>query len=98
MKRTYVCLPGAWMGAWSWKFVIEGLAAAGHEATALPFRGVGERAALGDGERGLFAENHFARVERHERHHEPAQRVERFEARRHRALRCGGLSKHSAIS
>jgi len=44
-RRKYVCLPGAWMGAWSWKFVVERLAAAGHEATALPFRGVGERAA-----------------------------------------------------
>ena len=43
--RTYVCLPGAWMGAWSWQFVLERLRAAGHEARALPFRGVGERAA-----------------------------------------------------
>ena len=45
MKRTYVCLPGAWMGAWSWQFVLERLRAAGHDARALPFRGVGERAA-----------------------------------------------------
>ena len=45
MKRTYVCLPGAWMGAWSWRFVLERLRAAGHDARALPFRGVGERAA-----------------------------------------------------
>ncbi len=44
MKRTYVCLPGAWMGAWSWQFVLERLRAAGHDARALPFRGVGERA------------------------------------------------------
>jgi pimeloyl-ACP methyl ester carboxylesterase len=43
--RTYVCLPGAWMGAWSWQFVLERLTAAGHYARALPFRGVGERAA-----------------------------------------------------
>jgi len=43
--RTYVCLPGAWMGAWSWQFVLEHLCAAGHAARALPFRGVGERAA-----------------------------------------------------
>jgi pimeloyl-ACP methyl ester carboxylesterase len=41
---TYVCLPGAWMGAWSWQFVLERLRAAGHDARALPFRGVGERA------------------------------------------------------
>jgi len=45
MKRTYLCLPGAWMGAWSWQFVLERLRAAGHDARALPFRGVGERAA-----------------------------------------------------
>jgi pimeloyl-ACP methyl ester carboxylesterase len=45
MKRTYVCLPGAWMGAWSWKFVVQRLLAAGHDARALPYRGVGERAA-----------------------------------------------------
>ncbi|MBS0518683.1 MAG: alpha/beta hydrolase [Proteobacteria bacterium] len=42
--RTYVCLPGAWMGAWSWQFVLERLRAAGHDARALPFRGIGERA------------------------------------------------------
>ena len=39
--RTYLCLPGAWMGAWSWQFVLEKLRAAGHQARALPFRGVG---------------------------------------------------------
>ena len=44
MKRTYLCLPGAWMGAWSWQFVLQRLHAAGHDARALPFRGVGERA------------------------------------------------------
>lgn len=31
------------MGAWSWQFVLERLTAAGHDARALPFRGVGER-------------------------------------------------------
>lgn len=44
-RRSYVCLPGAWMGAWSWQFVLERLRTAGHDARALPFRGVGERAA-----------------------------------------------------
>src|SRR5258707_11983458 len=43
--RKYLCLPGAWMGAWSWQFVLERLRAQGHDARALPFRGVGERAA-----------------------------------------------------
>ena len=37
--------PGAWMGAWTWQFVLERLRAAGHAAEAMPFRGVGERAA-----------------------------------------------------
>jgi len=32
------------MGAWSWKFVLERLHDAGHDARALPYRGVGERA------------------------------------------------------
>jgi pimeloyl-ACP methyl ester carboxylesterase len=32
------------MGAWSWQFVLERLRQAGHDARALPFRGVGERA------------------------------------------------------
>ncbi len=45
MKRTYVCLPGAWMGAWSWQFVLERLQAAGHSARALTFPGLGERQA-----------------------------------------------------
>lgn len=42
---TFVCLPGAWMGAWTWKFIVERLVTAGHDVRALPFRGVGERAA-----------------------------------------------------
>ncbi|HYD05316.1 MAG TPA: alpha/beta fold hydrolase, partial [Reyranella sp.] len=44
-SRTYFCLPGAWMGAWTWQFVLERLAAAGHAASAHSFPGVGERAA-----------------------------------------------------
>ena len=43
--RTYFCLPGAWMGAWSWAFVLDQLRAAGHAAQAHCFPGVGERAA-----------------------------------------------------
>jgi pimeloyl-ACP methyl ester carboxylesterase len=42
---TYLCLPGAWMGAWSWQFVVDRLHAAGHRARAHCFPGVGERAA-----------------------------------------------------
>jgi len=43
--RNYLCLPGAWMGAWSWQFVLQRLRTAGHDAHALAFPGVGERAA-----------------------------------------------------
>ena len=41
----YLCLPGAWMGAWTWQFVLERLRAAGYQAEAHSFPGVGERAA-----------------------------------------------------
>src|SRR5882757_7379646 len=63
--RTYVCLPGAWMGAWSWQFVLEKLRAAGHDARALPFRGVGERAAeLSPGlDNDVFLADTIARLE-----------------------------------
>jgi pimeloyl-ACP methyl ester carboxylesterase len=43
--RTYFCLPGAWMGAWSWQFVLGRLRATGHRAEAHCYPGVGERAA-----------------------------------------------------
>ncbi|MFO1086301.1 MAG: alpha/beta hydrolase [Reyranellaceae bacterium] len=64
--RTYICLPGAWMGAWSWKFVLERLRAAGHDARPLPFRGVGERAAeLSPGlDNDVFTEDTVATLER----------------------------------
>jgi len=44
-SRTYVLLPGAWMGAWIWQFVVPRLQAAGHVAHAVSYAGVGERAA-----------------------------------------------------
>ncbi len=64
--RTYVCLPGAWMGAWSWQFVLERLTAAGHDARALPFRGVGERAAelTPDLDNDVFLADTIATLER----------------------------------
>src|SRR5262245_50435348 len=43
--RPYLCLPGAWMGAWTWELVLQRLRAAGREALAHCFPGVGERAA-----------------------------------------------------
>ncbi len=69
-KRTYVCLPGAWMGAWSWQFVVERLAAAGHDARALPFRGVGERAAelAPDLDNDVFLADTIATLEREDLH------------------------------
>jgi len=64
--RTYICLPGAWMGAWSWQFVLQRLTAAGHDARALPFRGVGERAAELSPEldNDVFTEDTIATLER----------------------------------
>ena len=69
-KRTYVCLPGAWMGAWSWQFVLERLTAAGHDACALPFRGVGERAAelAPDLDNDVFLADTIATLEREDLH------------------------------
>ena len=69
-KRTYVCLPGAWMGAWSWQFVLERLTAAGHDARALPFRGVGERAAelAPDLDNDVFLADTIATLEREDLH------------------------------
>lgn len=66
VRRTYVCLPGAWMGAWSWHFVLEQLRAAGHDARALPFRGVGERAAelAPDLDNDVFLADTIATLER----------------------------------
>jgi pimeloyl-ACP methyl ester carboxylesterase len=43
--RPYLCLPGAWMGAWSWELVLQRLRAAGREAHAHCFPGIGERVA-----------------------------------------------------
>jgi len=64
--RTYFCLPGAWMGAWTWQFVLERLTAAGHRATAHSFPGVGERAAeLSPAlDNDVFLADTLARIER----------------------------------
>jgi pimeloyl-ACP methyl ester carboxylesterase len=54
------------MGAWSWQFVLQRLTAAGHDARALPFRGVGERAAELSPEldNDVFTEDTIATLER----------------------------------
>jgi pimeloyl-ACP methyl ester carboxylesterase len=55
------------MGAWSWQFVLERLRAAGHDARALPFRGVGERAAelSPDLDNDVFVADTLAYLEQH---------------------------------
>ena len=65
-KRTYLCLPGAWMGAWTWQLVLERLAAAGQVAQAHSFPGVGERAAeLSPAlDNDVFLADTLARIER----------------------------------
>jgi pimeloyl-ACP methyl ester carboxylesterase len=40
---NYVLIPGAWHGAWCWKFVAAGLRAAGHGAYPLTLTGLAER-------------------------------------------------------
>ncbi|MDD6088556.1 MAG: alpha/beta hydrolase [Desulfovibrionaceae bacterium] len=39
----FVLVPGAWCGGWCWRPVMRRLAAAGYEAQAVTFTGVGER-------------------------------------------------------
>lgn len=39
---TYVLIPGAWHGAWSWRPVAQRLRAAGHRAIALTLPGMGD--------------------------------------------------------
>jgi pimeloyl-ACP methyl ester carboxylesterase len=39
---TYVLIPGAWPGGWSWRPVAERLRAAGHRATCLTLPGLGD--------------------------------------------------------
>ncbi|MCT9931865.1 alpha/beta hydrolase [Planotetraspora sp. A-T 1434] len=47
--RTYVMIPGAWHGGWSWRPVAERLRAAGHRAVTLTLPGLGD----GDDPTGL---------------------------------------------
>ncbi|MEO3813667.1 alpha/beta hydrolase [Sphaerisporangium sp. B11E5] len=40
MKRQYILVPGAWMGAWGWEPVARGLRALGHQARAVTLSGL----------------------------------------------------------
>ncbi|WP_283133032.1 alpha/beta fold hydrolase [Rhizohabitans arisaemae] len=40
MERTYVLVPGAWMGAWVWEPVAERLRALGHQARSVTLSGL----------------------------------------------------------
>ncbi|WSR66510.1 alpha/beta fold hydrolase [Streptomyces sp. NBC_01198] len=42
MDSTYVLIPGAWHGGWSWRPVAERLRAAGHRAVCLTLPGMGD--------------------------------------------------------
>jgi pimeloyl-ACP methyl ester carboxylesterase len=42
IKSTYVLIPGAWHGGWSWRPVAERLRAAGHRAVCLTLPGLGD--------------------------------------------------------
>ena len=41
---TFVLVPGAWLGAWVWQTVADGLRALGHEVHAVTLAGLAERA------------------------------------------------------
>lgn len=41
---TFVLVPGAWLGAWVWQTVADGLRALGHEVHAVTLSGLAERA------------------------------------------------------
>jgi pimeloyl-ACP methyl ester carboxylesterase len=43
---TFVLVPGAWMGGWSWKYLTPLLRAAGHDVYTPTLTGLGERAHL----------------------------------------------------
>ena len=43
---TFVLVPGAWLGAWSWKRVVPVLEKAGHAAYPVTLTGMGERVHL----------------------------------------------------
>ncbi|TVT39780.1 alpha/beta hydrolase [Amycolatopsis rhizosphaerae] len=46
MTKTYVLIPGMWLGAWAWRGVTEDLRARGHEVHPLSLTGLGERVHL----------------------------------------------------
>jgi pimeloyl-ACP methyl ester carboxylesterase len=52
-NSTYVLIPGAWHGGWSWRPVAERLRAAGHRAVCLTLPGLGD----GDDPSGLGLED-----------------------------------------
>ncbi|WP_127509337.1 alpha/beta fold hydrolase [Actinoplanes solisilvae] len=59
--KNYLCVPGAWHGAWSWAPVAQRLRAAGHHAITLTMPGLGD----GDDPRGhrlRDAVDHIVRV------------------------------------
>ncbi len=49
----FVLVPGAWLGAWSWKRVVPVLEKAGHEAYPVTLTGMGERVHLASNDVGM---------------------------------------------
>src|ERR1700756_4116017 len=49
----FVLVPGAWLGAWSWKKVVPVLEKAGHSAYPVTLTGMGERAHLATKDVGM---------------------------------------------
>src|SRR5487761_823592 len=50
---TFVLVPGAWLGGWVWKKVIQPLEERGHDAHAITLTGMGERVHLASKDAGI---------------------------------------------
>jgi pimeloyl-ACP methyl ester carboxylesterase len=57
---TMVLVPGMWLGAWAWRDVASGLAAAGHDVRPVTLTGLAERAA--EASAGTDLDTHVADV------------------------------------
>lgn len=57
---TYVLVPGAWLGGWAWREVVEALRDEGHDVYPVTLTGLGDRVHLGNPDVNL--ETHIADV------------------------------------
>jgi len=55
-KETFVLVPGAWLGAWAWRWVVPLLERGGNAAYPLTLTGMGDRVHLATPQVGIFLE------------------------------------------